>query len=246
MKNYKLTIQYDGTRYSGWQIQSNTENTIQGKIQAVLSQLDDSSVEIHGSGRTDAGVHARGQIANVKLNSSFDCAQVLDYCTAHLPRDIAVISVEEADPRFHARLNAIGKRYIYHIWNSAIPNVFIRKFSYQVATPLNLNAMQEAAQSFLGTHDFRSFCGLRRFKKSTIRTIYSIEFNQNENGLFISYNGDGFLNLMVRILTGTLIEVGLGQRNPEEMIPILSAKDRSAAGFTAPPEGLCLDEVFYK
>ena len=106
--------------------------------------------------------------------------------------------------------------------------------------------MQEAAQFFLGTHDFRSFCGLRRFKKSTIRTIYSIEFNQNENGLFISYNGDGFLNLMVRILTGTLIEVGLGQRNPEEMISILSAKDRSAAGFTAPPEGLCLDEVFYK
>lgn len=246
MRNYKLTIQYDGSRYSGWQIQRNTGNTIQGKIQAVLSQLDGSSVEIHGSGRTDTGVHAKGQVANVRLTSSLDCKQILDYCAMHLPRDIAVISVEEADPRFHARLSASSKRYTYHIWNSQVPNVFIRKFSYQVAEPLDWNAMQEAAQYFLGTHDFRSFCGFRRFKKSTIRTIYDIEFTQNENNLFISYEGDGFLNLMVRILTGTLIEVGLGRRLPKEMISILSAKDRSAAGFTAPPEGLCLDEVFYE
>ncbi len=245
MKNYKLKIQYDGTRYSGWQIQGNTGNTIQGKLQSVLSQLDGSSIEIHGSGRTDAGVHAKGQVANVKLNSSFDCKQILEHCATHLPRDIAVISVEEADPRFHARLNAKSKRYVYHIWNSMIPNVFLRKFSYQVTEPLDLNAMQTAAQYFLGTHDFRSFCGLRRFKKSTTRTIYSIEFNRSDDSICISYEGDGFLNLMVRILTGTLIEVGLGQRHPEEMASILSAKDRSAAGFTAPPEGLCLDEVFY-
>lgn len=246
MKNYKLTIQYDGTRYSGWQIQGNTGNTIQEKIQSVLSQLDGSPVDIHGSGRTDAGVHAWGQVANAKLNDSLDCKQILDYCAKYLPRDIAVVSVEEADARFHARLSANGKRYVYHIWNSSIPNVFLRKFSYQVAEPLNLDAMQEAAQHFLGTHDFRSFCGLRRFKKSTIRTIYNIEFNQTGEELRISYEGNGFLNLMVRILTGTLIEVGLGLRRPEEMVSILSEKDRSAAGFTAPPEGLYLDEVFYK
>ena len=245
MKNYKLTIQYDGTRYRGWQVQGNTDNTIQGKIQSVLSQLDGAPVEIHGSGRTDAGVHARGQVANVQLASEPDCTTVLTYCAAPLPQDIAVCAVEDAPPRFHARLNAKSKRYVYRIWNNAIPNVFERKYLYQLTDPLDLAAMRQAADLLLGTHDFRSFCGLRRYKKSTVRTIYSIQIDQIGSEIRISYEGDGFLNLMVRILTGTLVEVGLSQRKPEDMPEILAAKDRSAAGRTMPPEGLCLDAVFY-
>jgi tRNA pseudouridine38-40 synthase len=246
MKNYKLTIQYDGARYRGWQVQGNTENTIQGKLQLVLSQLDGAPVEVHGSGRTDAGVHAKGQVASVKLTSDPDCQAILDYCAAHLPQDIAVIAAEPADARFHARLNAKSKRYIYRIWNSAVPNVFERKYVYQLSEVLNLDAMERAATLLVGTHDFRSFCGLRRFKKSTIRTIYSIKIQSIGDEVRISYEGDGFLNLMVRILTGTLIEVGLGKRQPEGMTAILDAKDRSAAGITMPPEGLCLDAVFYE
>lgn len=245
MKNYKLTIQYDGTRYSGWQVQGNTGSTIQGKLQSVLGQLDGGEVEVHGSGRTDAGVHARGQVASVKLNSAPGCQEILDYCAKFLPQDIAVLSAVEMPDRFHARLNAKSKCYVYRIWNSAIPNVFARRYMTQLAQPLDIDAMRRAAAELVGKHDFRSFCGLRRFKKSTIRTIYSIEIDKIGDEVRISYLGDGFLNLMVRILTGTLVEVGLGLRNAEEMPDILAALDRSAAGKTMPPEGLFLNYVTY-
>ena len=171
MQNYKLTIQYDGSRYSGWQVQGNTEQTVQGKLQRVLGALDGGEVEVHGSGCTDAGVHARAQIANVRLRTEPDCAAVLEYCWTHLPRDIAVTAVEPAPERFHARLNARAKRYVYRIWNSPIPNVFERKFLCQQTEPLDVEAMRRAADHLCGTHDFRSFCGLRRFKKSTVRTV---------------------------------------------------------------------------
>lgn len=245
MKNYKLTIQYDGTRYSGWQVQGNTDNTIQGKLQAVLGRLDGDAVELHGSGRTDAGVHARGQVASVKLRSEPDCGAILVCCSAYLPKDIAVTAAEEAPERFHARLNAKSKCYVYRIWNSAIPNVFERKYMCQLSEPLDLEAMRRAAESLAGRHDFRSFCGLKRFKKSTVRTVYSIEIEKIGSEIRISYTGDGFLNQMVRILTGTLVEVGLGLRAPEEMEAVLSAQDRSAAGRTMPPQGLYLDHVTY-
>ena len=245
MKNYKLTIQYDGSRYRGWQVQGNTENTIQGKLQQVLGQLEGRPVEVNGSGRTDAGVHARGQVANVKLDSEPSCEALLAYCAAHLPRDIAVVDAREADPRFHARLSASEKCYVYRIWNSDIPNVFERKYLCQMAEPLDLDAMRQAAVLLTGEHDFRSFCGLRRFKKSTVRQINSIEITTHGNEIRFTYTGNGFLNLMVRILTGTLVEVGLGIRAPERMGEILAAKDRSAAGRTMPPEGLCLDYVKY-
>ena len=245
MQNYKLTIQYDGGRYSGWQVQGNTEQTVQGKLQRVLGELDGGEVEVHGSGRTDAGVHARGQIANVKLRTAPNCAAVLEYCWTHLPRDIAVTTVEPAPERFHARLNAKAKRYVYRIWNSPIPNVFERKFFCQLAEPLDVEAMRRAAEQLCGTHDFRSFCGLRRFKKSAVRTVTAIELEQIGPEVRLSFTGNGFLNQMVRILTGTLVEVGLGLRTAEDMPAILAARDRSAAGRTMPPEGLMLDEVFY-
>lgn len=245
MKNYKLTIQYDGSRYSGWQVQGNTGNTIQGKLQTVLSQLDGAPVEVQGSGRTDAGVHARGQVASVKLVSEPDCDQVLDYCARYLPRDIAVTAVQEAPERFHARLNAKAKCYVYRIWNNPIPNVFERKFLCQLPDPLDLEAMKRAAGLLLGEHDFRSFCGLRRFKKSTVRRIDSIEIAQLGAEVRISYVGNGFLNQMVRILTGTLVDVGLKKYPPEQVTDILAAQDRSEAGPAMPPEGLCLEYVTY-
>ena len=227
MQNYKLTIQYDGSRYSGWQVQGNTEQTVQGKLQRVLGALDGGEVEVHGSGRTDAGVHARAQIANVRLRTEPDCA------------------VEPAPERFHARLNARAKRYVYRIWNSPIPNVFERKFLCQQTEPLDVEAMRRAADHLCGTHDFRSFCGLRRFKKSTVRTVTAIEIERLGPEVRFRFTGNGFLNQMVRILTGTLVEVGLGLRTPEEMPAVLNARDRSAAGRTMPPEGLILDAVFY-
>lgn len=245
MQNYKLTIQYDGSRYSGWQVQGNTEQTVQGKLQRVLGALDGGEVEVHGSGRTDAGVHARAQIANVRLRTEPDCAAVLEYCWTHLPRDIAVIAVEPAPERFHARLNARAKRYSYRIWNSPIPNVFERKFLCQQTEPLDVEAMRRAADHLCGTHDFRSFCGLRRFKKSTVRTVTDIEIERLGPEVRFRFTGNGFLNQMVRILTGTLVEVGLGLRTPEEMPAVLNARDRSASGRTMPPEGLILDAVFY-
>lgn len=245
MKNYKLTIQYDGSRYSGWQVQGNTGNTIQGKLQQVLSQLDQAPVEVQGSGRTDAGVHARGQAASVKLASEPDCVQLLDYCARYLPRDIAVVEVQEVQPRFHARLNAKSKCYVYRIWNSPIPNVFERKFLYQLPESLNLDAMERAARLLLGEHDFRSFCGLRRFKKSTVRRIDSIEIQTMGPEIRLTYVGNGFLNQMVRILTGTLVDVGLSKYPPEQVADILAARDRSAAGPVMPPEGLCLEYVTY-
>ena len=245
MQNYKLTIQYDGSRYSGWQVQGNTEQTVQGKLQRVLGALDGGEVEVHGSGRTDAGVHARAQIANVRLRTEPDCAAVLEYCWTHLPRDIAIIAVEPAPERFHARLNARAKRYVYRIWNSPIPNVFERKFLCQQTEPLDVEAMRRAADHLCGTHDFRSFCGLRRFKKSTVRTVTAIEIERLGPEVRFRFTGNGFLNQMVRILTGTLVEVGLGLRTPEEMPAVLNARDRSASGRTMPPEGLILDAVFY-
>lgn len=246
MKNYKLTIQYDGGRYRGWQVQGNTENTIQGKLQQVLSQLEGAPVEVQGAGRTDAGVHARGQVAHVKLASEPDPEALLAHCAAYLPRDIAVVDAREADLRFHARLNAVQKRYVYRIWNHTIPNVFERKYLCQMPDALDLEAMRQAAALLTGEHDFRSFCGLRRFKKSTVRRVDSIEITRYGKEIRLTYIGNGFLNLMVRILTGTLVEVGLGLRPPESMADILAARDRSAAGRTMPPEGLCLDYVKYK
>lgn len=245
MKNYKLTIQYDGSRYSGWQMQGNTENTIQGKLQRVLGQLDGAPVEVQGSGRTDAGVHARGQVASVKLASEPECARLIAYCAQFLPRDIAVVDAQEAPERFHARLNARSKCYVYRIWNSPIPNVFERKYLCQLEESLDPEAMAQGAALLVGTHDFRSFCGLRRFKKSTVRRIDAIQVERLGAEIRLTYTGNGFLNQMVRLITGALVETGLGLYPPDHIAHILAAKDRSAAGRVMPPEGLCLESVTY-
>ena len=251
--NYKLILQYDGTKLNGWQKQGNTDNTIQGKLEAILERMYGQYVEIHGSGRTDAGVHALGQVANfhvpevssgekVKVYSNEEIKSTLN---EYLSKDIRVMKVETVDERFHARLTAKAKTYEYRIDNGEIANVFQRKYVMREETPLNLEAMRQAAGCLIGTHDFKTFCANKKMKKSTVRTIYSIHIEEKEGIVSIKYNGNGFLYNMVRILTGTLIEVGRGKRKPEEMQEIINAQDRGAAGFTAPAQGLFLVEVEY-
>jgi len=243
--NYKLTIQYDGSRYDGWQRQGNTDNTVQGKLEGVLSRLAGEPVEVHGAGRTDAGVHALGQVASVKLPGNRTSQEIGSYVNQYLPDDIAVTEVESADDRFHARLSAVGKVYRYAIRMGDTPDVFRRKYQYRVEEPLNVEEMKRAAQLLCGTHDYRSFCSNKRYKKSTVRTVHAIDIVVDGADMTITFRGDGFLYNMVRILTGTLLEVGLGERRAEEMPAILAALDRAAAGKTAPAQGLTLVEVEY-
>lgn len=245
MWNYKLTIQYDGTRYRGWQVQGNTEQTIQGKLEGVLERLMGEPVELHGSGRTDAGVHALGQVANLKLSRPVEPTWLLQELNRYLPADIGVIAVEAAPERFHARLNARSKTYRYRVWNSPIPNVLERHYLHQIPQPLDLSAMRQAAGHLIGTQDFRSFCGLKRFKKSTVRTITAVTITQQGAELRMEFTGNGFLMRMVRILAGTLVEVGLGQRDPDTLPDVIAAQDRAAAGPALPAQGLMLMNVTY-
>lgn len=244
-RNIKLVIAYDGTRYNGWQKQGNTENTIQGKLERVLSSVLEEEIDLHGSGRTDAGVHAKAQVANFHTDSKMTLEDISTCLTMYLPNDIAVYQLEEVPYRFHSRLNATRKCYYYRIWNSHVPNVFEHRYLYQVDQELNVEAMRQAAKKFEGTHDFKGFCTNKRMKKSTVRTIESIEIEQEREEIILKFTGDGFLYNMVRILTGTLIEVGLGKRKPEEMEALIATKDREQAGFTAPAQGLCLKSVSY-
>lgn len=243
--NYKLTIQYDGSRYDGWQKQGNTTNTIQGKLEGVLSRLVEGPVEVHGAGRTDAGVHALGQTASVKLPGNLPPEQVRDYLNSYLPEDIAVTEVEQAEDRFHARLSAKGKVYRYEIRLGTVGDVFRRKYQYRVAEPLDVTAMRAAAKTLTGTHDFRAFCSNKKYKKSTVRTVSAIDIAVDDTDMSITFRGNGFLYNMVRIMTGTLLEVGLGLRCAEEMEEILVSRDRARAGKTAPAQGLTLVQVEY-
>lgn len=245
MRNIRLKISYDGTRYQGWQRQKSTDNTIQGKIEQILSKMTGHKVEINGSGRTDAGVHARAQVANFKTDCSMSADDIKEYLNEYLPLDIAVTEVKEVSERFHSRLNVVGKRYIYRVWNSTEHNVFERKYCYSFIGPLDLNKMRQAADLFIGTHDFQSFCGRKIKKKSTVRTIKKLEIKKIGHEIRFIYEGDGFLFHMVRILTGTLLEIGTGEIQLEDLPGILESKIRENAGRTAPACGLILDEVFY-
>ncbi|MGN0400369.1 MAG: tRNA pseudouridine(38-40) synthase TruA [Blautia sp.] len=243
--NYRLDIEYDGTRYEGWQRQKRTDNTIQGKIEEVLSRMVGQEVEINGAGRTDAGVHARGQVANVHLNTDRTCREICSYLNRYLPEDIEIRNVSQVDERFHSRLLAKEKIYQYRIGTGEHKNVFERKYLYPLHEDLNAETMRAAAERLTGIHDFKSFCTNRKMKKSTVRTIFHISVEEKRDELTITFTGNGFLYNMVRILTGTLIEVGRGERSPEEMEAILLAKDRAEAGFTAPARGLTLLKINY-
>lgn len=244
--NYKAVIQYEGTRYRGWQVQGNTENTIQGKLETLLSRMEGVPVEVHGSGRTDAGVHAAGQVISFRCSGGRTAEEIRDYMNRYLPEDMAVLSVEEALPRFHARLHAVRKTYMYRIWNDPVMNVFGRRYMTHIEEQLDVKLMQKAAEYLCGTNDYRTFCSLKRFKKSTVRTIERIRVRREGALIEITYVGDGFLYHMIRILTGTLVEAGLGLRSVESVREALENRDRTCAGWLMPPEGLMLMSVEYK
>ena len=243
MRNLRLDICYDGTRYKGWQRLPGTDNTIQGKLEQCLSRVLGEDIEISGSGRTDAGVHACGQVASFHCESTMNAEEILVQLRRYLPEDIGIYSCKEVSPRFHARLNAKEKTYVYRIWNSDRPCVFQRRFVTVLPEKLDVQAMGKAAEYFCGEHDFSAFCGNPRFKKSTVRFIRSLEIRGEEELQFI-FTGNGFLHNQVRIMVGTLIEVGKGTRSAES-IPALFGGKRAEAGFLAPPQGLCLQEVIY-
>ena len=244
MRNLRLDICYDGTRYKGWQRLSGTDNTIQGKIETALSRILEEPIEISGSGRTDAGVHARGQVASFHCESNMRSEEILSNLRRYLPEDIGIYSCKEVSPRFHARLNAKEKTYLYRIWNSEAPCVFERKFTAQFSEKLDLEAMRQAAVQLCGEHDFSAFCGNPKFKKSTVRFVRSIDMQRCGHEIRIEVTGNGFLHSMVRIIVGTLIEVGRGERCVDT-IPMLFGEKRAEAGFLAPAQGLCLQEVYY-
>lgn len=255
VRNFKIVLQYEGTRYKGWQRQVSTENTIQGKLEALLTKMIGQKVEITGSGRTDAGVHALGQVANFHADTKMSPEEILNYMNFYLPEDIAVISVREVSERFHSRLNVKGKTYCYRVIRTEVPCVFDRRYAHLMKESLDVAAMQKAAEYLVGTHDFKAFTSSKKGKKSTVRTIEKIEIikttstsmrmqNVQDEIRFV-YSGNGFLFHMVRIMTGTLLEVGLHKRKPEEVAEILDSGLRENAGELVPAKGLILMEVRY-
>lgn len=249
MRNIRMTIQYDGSRYKGWQkqnIKGMDVSTIQGKIENVLSKMTGEEIQVIGCGRTDTGVHADKYTASFKTNSNKNIKDMSKYLHEFLPEDISVISLRDVSDRFHSRLNAISKTYVYTIDNNRFANVFIKKYAYHVEGQLNIEKMKEASKYFIGTHDFKGFSGVKdKSKKSTVRTINYINITEKDNIIKIEYNGNGFLINMVRILSGTLINVGKGQIEPEDIKKMLQSKQRSELAVKAPAKGLCMKEVNY-
>lgn len=244
MRNLRLDICYDGTRYKGWQRLSSSDLTIQGKLETTLSRLLNEPIEVSGSGRTDAGTHAKGQIVSFHCNSDMPCEKILQGLRQYLPEDIGVISCRNASPRFHARLNAKTKTYSYRLFYADGPCVFERKYVYIDRRPLDVARMRTAAADYIGTHDFSAFCGNKNMKKSTVRSIQRFEITENCGELNFTVTGNGFLQHMVRIMVGTLLEIGRGERDVNS-IPSLYGKSRSEAGTAVPACGLCLMEVTY-
>ncbi len=244
MRNIRLDICYDGTRYRGWQRLANNDNTIQGKLEKTLSRILGEEIEITGSGRTDAGTHALCQVANFHCTSTIPTDEILQQLRMYLPEDIGIYSCKNVSPRFHARLNAKTKTYRYRVWNSTSPCVFDRKFVYVCPEVFDVDAMKQAAKAYLGEHDFSAFCANKNMKKSTVRYIEKFEIIEKENELEFLVTGNGFLHHMVRIMVGTLLEVGRGVRKPDS-IPSLYGAERAQAGELIPACGLCLMEVTY-
>lgn len=240
-----MILEYDGARYDGWQRQGNTPDTIQQKIEDVIVRITGEEIGVSASGRTDAGVHALGQVANFKTEEAFDVEELLNQINQYLPKDIRVLSINEVDERFHSRLNARKKTYLYRIDNTPYGSVFEHKYAMRFNERLDIRKMREAADYYVGEHDFKSFCTKKNMKKSTVRTIYNVDITENNGIIEITYCGNGFLYNMVRILTGTLMEVGRGTIRASDIPVIIAAKDRKEAGFTAQPEGLFLKNVEY-
>lgn len=244
MKNYKLTVKYDGTRYYGWQRQPGRD-TVQGKLEEVISRLCGAQTEVIGAGRTDAGVHAEAMTANAELETRLSVIEIRDYMNRYLPDDIAVIEVSEASPRFHARYNAVGKTYRYTVFTGKIKPVFGKRYMTVIDVKPDLDIMREAAELLVGEHDFRNFCSNPKMKKSTVREIYGIDIKQKGDIITLTFHGNGFLQNMVRIMVGALLETGFGRLGNSDIVRALESEERVKAGPTAPPQGLCLVKVDY-
>ena len=243
MNNYKMVLAYDGARYSGWQRLGKGELTIQGILENILQELLGVRTEIHGSGRTDAGVHAKGQVANFKCVQNLDSA-FQEMMNQKLPEDIRVVKFEKVSGNFHGRYSAKAKYYRYYVDTNEKPNVFRRKYTCQYPKELDLEKMRQAAKLLCGMHDFSSFTD-DKSEKDKVRTVYEIAIVQERGIICFTYYGDGFLQHMVRILTGTLLEVGVGEKCSEDISKILGQKERAKAGFMVPAKGLFLDKVEY-
>ncbi|HHW42884.1 tRNA pseudouridine(38-40) synthase TruA [Desulfofundulus thermobenzoicus] len=248
MRNIKLTIAYDGTNYHGFQEQRGTGLvTIQEVLEKCLSRLAGRPVRVIGAGRTDAGVHARGQVVNFDAAGwGIPAGKIVLALNGVLPPDMAALHAEEVPPGFHARFSARTKTYRYTIYNSRIPSPFWRLYSYFVPRPLDVAAMKQAAAHLVGRHDFASFQAAGSPVKDTVRTLFEAAVErEGEEVIHLVFRGDGFLYNMVRIMVGTLVEVGLHKRDPVEVTTILAARNRVLAGPTVPPQGLCLERVEY-
>lgn len=241
----KLTIMYDGTAYHGFQRQKNGL-TIQEVLEERLSALFGHKLAITGSGRTDQGVHATGQVVNFYTTGTIPTDRVVFAAKSVLPSDIAVVEAQEVAEDFHATRSATSKCYCYKLYLSPIANPFYRHYAWHIEKPLDVEAMKEASLHLSGTHDFSSFCAAGGSAKSSVRTLYSIEVAEKDQIAEWRYWGNGFLYHMVRNLMGTLVEVGLGKRQPDSMLDLIKAQDRRAAGTTAPPQGLYLEQVYYE
>ena len=245
---YRMTIAYDGTEYSGWQEQPHV-STIQQQIQDALAVILKVRVPVIGSGRTDAGVHAQEQVAHFRTNDAVDTAKTLRSLNGILPPDIRIIHMEEADRTFHAQLNATGKIYHYHLCFSPVQSPLRRKYQYHYRHKIDLDLLRKSATRFVGTHDFTAFANSPRegcVAKNPIRTIYRLDVVEEENGVRLEFEGNGFLYKMVRNIVGTLLDVARGKRPISEIDAAFAARDRRRGGRAAPPRGLFLVGVKYE
>jgi tRNA pseudouridine38-40 synthase len=244
VRNVKITIQYDGTDYHGWQMQLNGR-TIQGELTAALSRIDARHVVIHGAGRTDAGVHAEGQVASFNLAGEIGATELRDAINGNLNRDIRVLSVEFVDSSFHARLSAKRKTYRYRIWNGDVVPPFVYRYVYHYRGSLDIAEMQRAGSFLIGQHDFRAFAGAAADTKNSVRTMARLEVERDGDVISIIAVANGFLRYMVRSIAGTLIEVGRGHRSADIVSSALDQRNRALVGPTAPASGLTLAQVDY-
>ena len=245
MRNIKLVIEYDGKEFNGWQKQPNKLN-IQGTIEKAIETITKEKVEVIASGRTDAGVHALGQVANFKTNSNIPIDKFAIAINSNLKKSIIIKSAEEVDERFHSRLSCKKKTYRYIINNSKYGTAIYRNLETCIKEKLDIEKMKEAIKYFEGEHDFKAFKASGTSSKSSVRTIYKAEVIEKENDrIYIELTGNGFLYNMVRIIVGTLVEVGIGKIKPEDIKKIIESKDRKNAGKTLPPQGLYLLKVDY-
>lgn len=244
MPRFRLTLEYDGAGFAGWQVQPGGTRTVQGVLAAALERIAGHPCRPAGASRTDAGVHAEGQLASIELETGLDAGRLLRALNGVLPPDLAVVEAALAPPGFHARRAARSKLYRYRIWNGECRSPLRAAHSHRVFTPLDLPALRRAASHLLGRHDFRSFQAARAAPGSTVRTLHRVDVEGETRGeVRLWVEGDAFLRHMVRILAGTLVEAGIGRRDPDDLPALLAARDRSRAGPTAPARGLCLVRV---